>query len=180
MIPKGDWYCSECRPPEPAPKVVRKRTAPKYLSDDDIADELEEDSDSDGDDNPRTNRGTKKSANGEADDEVCEICGLGGQVMCCDNCPKLYHLLCLDPPKTRVPRGTWYCPACKGNKSLSKTAKKHVKSKAKKRPTKKRRIIESSDEESESEDQSEEENESSREMSEEETNNAESEGSCDI
>lgn len=28
----------------------------------------------------------------------CEVCDLGGNLLCCDNCPRTYHLECLDPP----------------------------------------------------------------------------------
>jgi len=32
--------------------------------------------------------------------------------LCCDRCPKSFHLSCLKPPLRRVPRGTWMCPSC--------------------------------------------------------------------
>jgi sorbitol-specific phosphotransferase system component IIC len=28
----------------------------------------------------------------------CVICDLGGNLLCCDSCPRVYHLQCLDPP----------------------------------------------------------------------------------
>ena len=30
----------------------------------------------------------------------------------CDTCDRVYHLSCLDPPLTKVPPGTWFCPKC--------------------------------------------------------------------
>jgi len=38
-IPKGDWFCYDCRPYEPEP--VKSQTRKKMLSDDEIAEELD-------------------------------------------------------------------------------------------------------------------------------------------
>ncbi|KAJ6846577.1 protein CHROMATIN REMODELING 4-like [Iris pallida] len=42
----------------------------------------------------------------------CEKCDLGGNLLCCDTCPRTYHLECLNPPLKRAPSGKWYCPSC--------------------------------------------------------------------
>ncbi|KAM7270566.1 hypothetical protein ACFE04_029780 [Oxalis oulophora] len=42
----------------------------------------------------------------------CVICDLGGKLLCCDNCPRTYHLQCLDPPLKRIPTNKWHCPKC--------------------------------------------------------------------
>ncbi|XVE67563.1 hypothetical protein DITRI_Ditri08aG0170500 [Diplodiscus trichospermus] len=42
----------------------------------------------------------------------CVICDLGGNLLCCDSCPRTYHLQCLDPPLKRIPMGKWQCPRC--------------------------------------------------------------------
>ncbi|XP_031278489.1 protein CHROMATIN REMODELING 4-like isoform X3 [Pistacia vera] len=42
----------------------------------------------------------------------CVICDLGGNLLCCDSCPRTYHLQCLDPPLKRIPNGKWQCPKC--------------------------------------------------------------------
>eukprot|EP00258_Populus_trichocarpa_P037441 XP_024453460.1 protein CHROMATIN REMODELING 4 isoform X2 [Populus trichocarpa] len=42
----------------------------------------------------------------------CVICDLGGNLLCCDSCPRVYHLQCLDPPLKRIPMGKWQCPKC--------------------------------------------------------------------
>ncbi|XP_051128310.1 protein CHROMATIN REMODELING 4 isoform X2 [Andrographis paniculata] len=42
----------------------------------------------------------------------CEICELGGKLLCCDYCPRTYHLECLDPALQSIPKGKWECPIC--------------------------------------------------------------------
>lgn len=42
----------------------------------------------------------------------CVICDLGGNLLCCDSCPRTYHLQCLNPPLKRIPNGKWQCPTC--------------------------------------------------------------------
>ncbi|KAL2343627.1 hypothetical protein Fmac_004912 [Flemingia macrophylla] len=49
----------------------------------------------------------------------CVICDVGGNLLCCDSCPRTYHLQCLDPPLKRIPNGKWQCPRCfEGNDQL--------------------------------------------------------------
>ncbi|KAI7999975.1 Protein CHROMATIN REMODELING 4 [Camellia lanceoleosa] len=42
----------------------------------------------------------------------CVICDLGGNLLCCDSCPRTYHLHCLNPPLKKIPTGKWQCPKC--------------------------------------------------------------------
>lgn len=42
----------------------------------------------------------------------CVVCDLGGNLLCCESCPKTYHIECLDPPLKRIPNGKWECPSC--------------------------------------------------------------------
>ncbi|KAL2473962.1 Protein CHROMATIN REMODELING 4 [Forsythia ovata] len=42
----------------------------------------------------------------------CMVCDLGGNLLCCESCPRTYHRQCLDPPLKRVPPGKWECPNC--------------------------------------------------------------------
>lgn len=50
----------------------------------------------------------------------CVVCDIGGNLLCCDICPRTYHLECLDPPLKRTPPGKWLCPACRENMSTVK------------------------------------------------------------
>ena len=49
---------------------------------------------------------TKKNSDG------CEVCGYGGNLLCCDECVRAFHFGCLDPPLKSVPEGDWFCPYC--------------------------------------------------------------------
>ncbi|CAL1402457.1 unnamed protein product [Linum trigynum] len=42
----------------------------------------------------------------------CVVCDLGGKLLCCESCPRVYHIQCLDPPLKRIPMGKWQCPKC--------------------------------------------------------------------
>lgn len=49
------------------------------------------------------------------DDEPCQVCGSAEDpdaTLICDACNCAYHLYCLVPALTAVPRGKWICPAC--------------------------------------------------------------------
>ncbi|XP_058072116.1 protein CHROMATIN REMODELING 4 isoform X2 [Magnolia sinica] len=50
----------------------------------------------------------------------CVICDLGGNLLCCDSCPRTYHLQCLTPPLKRTPPGKWQCPNCSEQKESVK------------------------------------------------------------
>ncbi|CAH9106450.1 unnamed protein product [Cuscuta europaea] len=42
----------------------------------------------------------------------CVVCDLGGNLLCCESCPRTYHIQCLEPPLKRIPTGKWECPKC--------------------------------------------------------------------
>ncbi|NXY27007.1 AIRE regulator, partial [Atrichornis clamosus] len=49
---------------------------------------------------------------GQENEDECAACGDGGELICCDGCPRAFHLACLVPPLPRVPSGTWQCSSC--------------------------------------------------------------------
>eukprot|EP01087_Luapelamoeba_hula_P018979 TRINITY_DN6213_c0_g1_i4.p1 TRINITY_DN6213_c0_g1~~TRINITY_DN6213_c0_g1_i4.p1 ORF type:complete len:491 (+),score=51.37 TRINITY_DN6213_c0_g1_i4:224-1696(+) len=50
---------------------------------------------------------------GEVNNDLCDACGEGGELLCCDSCPNSFHLRCLNPPLAAVPDGNWYCRKCR-------------------------------------------------------------------
>ncbi|KAE8687222.1 Cyclin-dependent kinases regulatory subunit 1 [Hibiscus syriacus] len=43
-------------------------------------------------------------------DDLCSICLDGGGLLCCDTCPRAFHIECIYLP--RIPTGTWHCRYC--------------------------------------------------------------------
>ncbi|XP_062832494.1 autoimmune regulator isoform X1 [Anolis carolinensis] len=56
------------------------------------------------------------SATQQKNDDECAVCRDGGELICCDGCPKAFHLACLVPPLTEIPSGTWRCDLCSPGK----------------------------------------------------------------
>ncbi|KAL7173782.1 hypothetical protein ACSBR2_033108 [Camellia fascicularis] len=46
----------------------------------------------------------------EENDDLCSICADGGDLLCCDNCPRAFHTECVS--LLSIPSGTWYCKYC--------------------------------------------------------------------
>ncbi|ETK73539.1 hypothetical protein L915_19562 [Phytophthora nicotianae] len=43
----------------------------------------------------------------------CELCATGGSLLCCDGCPRAYHVSCAQPPITRLDKEEdWFCSHC--------------------------------------------------------------------
>ncbi|XP_022944249.1 uncharacterized protein LOC111448757 [Cucurbita moschata] len=53
-------------------------------------------------------KGRKFSSNDN--DDLCSICADGGDLLCCDGCPRAFHRDCV--PLPCIPTGTWYCKYC--------------------------------------------------------------------
>ncbi|KAM3626231.1 uncharacterized protein V6R79_025138 [Siganus canaliculatus] len=68
--------------------------------------------------NPIAQRGSEEvlpdqdSTEMESED-FCAVCLIGGELLCCDSCPKVYHLSCHIPPLLSFPSGDWVCSLCR-------------------------------------------------------------------
>uniref|UniRef100_A0AAQ4NNT5 Autoimmune regulator n=1 Tax=Gasterosteus aculeatus aculeatus TaxID=481459 RepID=A0AAQ4NNT5_GASAC len=65
--------------------------------------------------NGHKHRSDRPPSLGHCNDDECAVCKDGGELICCDGCPRAFHLTCLDPPLTSIPSGTWRCECCSGN-----------------------------------------------------------------
>ena len=43
----------------------------------------------------------------------CVLCGLGGNLICCDGCPAAVHLRCIGETAKSIPDGEWLCAECR-------------------------------------------------------------------
>ncbi|XP_062852518.1 transcription intermediary factor 1-alpha isoform X2 [Trichomycterus rosablanca] len=59
--------------------------------------------------------GQQRNPGGEEDpnEDWCAVCQNGGELLCCDKCPKVFHLSCHIPTLTASPSGEWYCSFCR-------------------------------------------------------------------
>lgn len=48
-------------------------------------------------------------------DDHCRVCHRLGNLLCCETCPAVYHLECVDPPLDDVPSEDWQCNICKSH-----------------------------------------------------------------
>ncbi|KZT62830.1 hypothetical protein CALCODRAFT_552334 [Calocera cornea HHB12733] len=47
--------------------------------------------------------------------DACEICRIDDDnvnMLLCDGCDSAFHMYCLDPPLTQIPKSKWFCHAC--------------------------------------------------------------------
>nr|XP_046250963.1 transcription intermediary factor 1-alpha-like [Scatophagus argus] len=44
---------------------------------------------------------------------LCAVCETGGELLCCVNCPKVFHLWCHVPTLHKSPSGEWFCSFCR-------------------------------------------------------------------
>ncbi|XP_051885172.1 E3 ubiquitin-protein ligase TRIM33 isoform X2 [Pristis pectinata] len=61
------------------------------------------------------NSQTTPNAAGATDDneDYCAVCLNGGELLCCDRCPKVFHLQCHVPSLLSFPMGEWLCTLCR-------------------------------------------------------------------
>ncbi|XP_027023769.2 tripartite motif-containing protein 66 [Tachysurus fulvidraco] len=46
-------------------------------------------------------------------EDFCAVCSIGGELLCCDRCPKVFHLSCHVPSLLSFPTGDWVCSLCR-------------------------------------------------------------------
>jgi len=69
----------------------------------------------------------------DGNDYNCSKCKLGGDLICCDTCPKTYHRGCLPsgPSLESVDNdGDWFCPACLAISTIPSSIPRHTVFKA--------------------------------------------------
>ncbi|KAK7261284.1 hypothetical protein RIF29_27593 [Crotalaria pallida] len=59
----------------------------------------------------------RKLSNDDNDD-LCSICQDGGDLLCCDGCPRTFHIDCV--PLPCIPSDPWYCKYCQNNFQMDK------------------------------------------------------------
>ncbi|XVE59451.1 hypothetical protein DITRI_Ditri05aG0047700 [Diplodiscus trichospermus] len=57
-------------------------------------------------------------------DDLCSICLDGGNLLCCDTCPRAFHKECVCLPS--IPTGTWHCRYCQNNFQNEKLAERNA------------------------------------------------------
>ena len=65
--------------------------------------------------------------------DECYICYNGGDLLCCDFCPKAFHLRCHIPPLTEVPEDDWRCCECTAEREQFYSIGQHAARKCKPR-----------------------------------------------
>ncbi|TSO77772.1 E3 ubiquitin-protein ligase TRIM33 [Bagarius yarrelli] len=65
---------------------------------------------------PQTNANVLSNTEGKEDDpneDWCAVCQNGGELLCCDRCPKVFHITCHIPTLRSSPSGDWMCTFCR-------------------------------------------------------------------
>lgn len=50
--------------------------------------------------------------------DVCGACSRGGDLLCCDKCPRAFHVECLGVNEEDLPDGDWVCGGCDEDAAL--------------------------------------------------------------
>ncbi|PVH14942.1 uncharacterized protein CXQ87_005220 [Candidozyma duobushaemuli] len=59
-----------------------------------------------------------ESDDSNSNDDFCATCGGTGVFICCDTCPKSFHLLCCEPPIQEIPEENWNCNECRAAQGI--------------------------------------------------------------
>ncbi|XP_060080852.1 E3 ubiquitin-protein ligase TRIM33-like isoform X2 [Ylistrum balloti] len=63
--------------------------------------------------------------NNDPNEDYCAVCQNGGDLLCCDKCPKVFHLKCHVPELNTYPSGEWSCILCAKEDDLCLTHKEN-------------------------------------------------------
>ncbi|XP_062425731.1 transcription intermediary factor 1-alpha isoform X2 [Rhea pennata] len=59
---------------------------------------------------PHVGEGRKED---DPNEDWCAVCQNGGELLCCEKCPKVFHLSCHVPTLMNFPSGEWICTFCR-------------------------------------------------------------------
>eukprot|EP00079_Xenopus_tropicalis_P033036 XP_017946807.1 PREDICTED: E3 ubiquitin-protein ligase TRIM33 isoform X5 [Xenopus tropicalis] len=62
---------------------------------------------------PRGNGGDGSNKDDDPNEDWCAVCQNGGDLLCCEKCPKVFHLTCHVPTLLSFPSGEWICTFCR-------------------------------------------------------------------
>ncbi|VAH42749.1 unnamed protein product [Triticum turgidum subsp. durum] len=48
----------------------------------------------------------------DGNSDECYLCGMDGNLLCCDGCPSAFHSKCVGVVEDLLPEGEWHCPEC--------------------------------------------------------------------
>uniref|UniRef100_J3MNS7 PHD-type domain-containing protein n=2 Tax=Oryza brachyantha TaxID=4533 RepID=J3MNS7_ORYBR len=48
----------------------------------------------------------------DGNSDECYLCGMDGNLLCCDGCPAAFHSKCVGVVEDLLPEGDWFCPEC--------------------------------------------------------------------
>ncbi|XP_072915085.1 transcription intermediary factor 1-alpha-like isoform X2 [Hemitrygon akajei] len=57
--------------------------------------------------------GAENSKEDDPNEDWCAVCQNGGDLLCCEKCPKVFHLVCHVPTLLAFPSGEWICTFCR-------------------------------------------------------------------
>jgi len=62
---------------------------------------------------PRKRKQREETQQEDGSSFLCSICQQGGELLCCDFCPRVFHFPCVKLLKQNIPKGKWICQFCK-------------------------------------------------------------------
>uniref|UniRef100_UPI00398F0D73 E3 ubiquitin-protein ligase TRIM33 isoform X2 n=1 Tax=Pristiophorus japonicus TaxID=55135 RepID=UPI00398F0D73 len=62
---------------------------------------------------PRVGGDSSNNKDDDPNEDWCAVCQNGGDLLCCDKCPKVFHLACHVPTLLNFPSGEWICTFCR-------------------------------------------------------------------